>query len=66
MTEGTDHQAFRERGFAAAGLTEEYVGGDTSPNVHRATDMPSTVNAEYLKLAARLAIEVITRNLATP
>ncbi|MBA3455957.1 MAG: Zn-dependent exopeptidase M28 [Deltaproteobacteria bacterium] len=43
-TEGTDHQAFRERGFAAIGLTEEYVGGDTSPHRHLAGDTPATVD----------------------
>lgn len=58
-TEGTDHQAFRERGFAAIGLTEEYVGGDTSPHRHLASDTASTVAMPYLELAAQLTADVI-------
>lgn len=63
-TEGTDHQAFRDRGFAATGLTEEYVGGDTSPFRHQATDTVSTVNTDYLVLAAQLAAQVIIEEVA--
>jgi len=58
-TEGTDHQAFRDRGYVAAGLTEEYVGGDTSPYRHTAQDVVSTVDLDYLTLAARLVGRVI-------
>lgn len=58
-TQGTDHQAFRERGFAAIGLTEEYVGGDTSPHRHLPTDTPSTVDMPYLVLATKLTAQVI-------
>lgn len=58
-TAGTDHQAFREAGFAAVGLTEEYAGGDTTPYRHTAADTPGTVDALYLTLAARLTLEVI-------
>lgn len=66
-TTGTDHQSFRERGFAAIGLTEEYVGGDTSPHIHRATDTPASIapHLAYLALAARLATEVILDDLDT-
>jgi Zn-dependent M28 family amino/carboxypeptidase len=63
-TEGTDHQAFRERGFAAMGLTEEYVGGDTSPHRHQPTDTPSTVNMAYLELAAKLTAQVVLSEVA--
>jgi hypothetical protein len=65
-TTGTDHQAFRERGFAAIGLTEEYVGGDTSPHRHLATDTPDTVDLDYLVLAARLAIRVVSDQVQGP
>lgn len=58
-TGGTDHEAFRARGFAAVGLTEEYVGGDTSPHRHTAGDTPATVDAGYLALAAQLTAHVI-------
>jgi Zn-dependent M28 family amino/carboxypeptidase len=58
-TEGTDHQAFRDAGFAAVGLTEEYVGGDTSPYRHTAGDTAATVDVSYLALAARLTADVV-------
>jgi hypothetical protein len=58
-TGGTDHDAFRAAGFAAAGLTEEFAGGDTSPHRHTPGDTPDTVNAAYHALAARLAAQVI-------
>jgi len=58
-TTGTDHQAFRDRGFAAIGLTEEYVGGDTSPFRHQSGDTPSTVKASYLIDAAKLSARVV-------
>jgi len=63
-TEGTDHEAFRERGFAAIGLTEEYVGGDTSPHRHLTTDTPATVDTPYLVLAAKLTAQVIIDEVA--
>lgn len=63
-TGGTDHVAFRERGFAAVGLTEEYVGGDTSPHRHEATDTPSTVSMPYLELAAKLTADVIINEVS--
>ncbi len=60
-TSGTDHQAFRDRGFAAIGLTEEYVGGDTSPFRHTANDTPASIGpyVDYLVLAAKLTGQVI-------
>ncbi len=63
-TQGTDHQAFRERGFAAIGLTEEYVGGDTSPDRHLASDTVSKVDTPYLTLAAKLTAQVILTEVA--
>ncbi|HEU0037613.1 MAG TPA: M28 family peptidase [Kofleriaceae bacterium] len=58
-TSGTDHEAFRDRGFAAVGLTEEFVGGDTSPFRHQSGDTAATVDADYLTLAARLTAQVV-------
>jgi Zn-dependent M28 family amino/carboxypeptidase len=58
-TSGTDHEAFRDRGFAAMGLTEEYVGGDTSPFRHQSGDTPATVKASYLIDAAKLTARVV-------
>ncbi|HEU0029912.1 MAG TPA: M28 family peptidase [Kofleriaceae bacterium] len=60
-TSGTDHESFRDRGFAAIGLTEEYVGGDTSPLRHQPGDTPASIDPylEYLVLAAKLTGQVI-------
>ncbi len=58
-TQGTDHEAFRERGFDAIGLTEEYVGGDTSPHRHTPQDTAATVDTPYLVLAAKLTAQVL-------
>ncbi|WP_420386169.1 M28 family metallopeptidase [Roseivirga sp.] len=44
----TDHRSFRNQGFAATGITEEYKNGDTTPHYHRPTDTYETVNFEYL------------------
>jgi Zn-dependent M28 family amino/carboxypeptidase len=63
-TLGTDHEAFSDRGFAAIGLTEEYVGGDTSPHRHLPGDTAATVNADYLVLAAKLTTQVILQEVA--
>jgi hypothetical protein len=56
--QGTDHQAFRELGMPAVGLTEEFVGGDTSPHRHTAQDIAATVDLDYLVLATQLVAEV--------
>lgn len=60
-TGGTDHQAFRDLGFAAVGLTEEYVGGDTSPQRHTAGDTPASIApyTDYLVLATKLTTQVV-------
>lgn len=62
-TSGTDHQALRAHGYAAAGLTEEYVGGDTSPQRHLSGDTPATVDAAYHALGTRLVTYVVAREL---
>jgi hypothetical protein len=60
-TSGTDHESFRDLGFAAVGLTEEYVGGDTSDKRHTAGDTPLSVEPylDYLVLASKLTGQVI-------
>jgi len=65
-TQGTDHEAFRDRGMPAIGLTEEYVGGDTSPYRHTAQDTASTVDAGYLTLGTKLVAQVIMKSLGAP
>ncbi|HEY5926401.1 MAG TPA: M20/M25/M40 family metallo-hydrolase [Kofleriaceae bacterium] len=62
-TQGTDHQAFREKGFPAIGLTEEYVANDTSPYRHTTQDTASTVKQSYLQLGTKLVAHVIMNEL---
>jgi hypothetical protein len=64
QTGGTDHVAFRDQGFAAVGLTEEYAGGDTSPFRHQAGDTAATVKMTYLVDAAKLTMRVILAETA--
>ncbi len=47
-TAGSDHTAFREQGFPALGITEEFVNGDTTPHYHLGSDGFDTVNFDYL------------------
>ncbi|NVB79160.1 MAG: M20/M25/M40 family metallo-hydrolase [Kofleriaceae bacterium] len=62
-TQGTDHEAFREDGFPAIGLTEEYVGNDTSPYRHTSQDTASTVDVDYLVLGTKLVAQVVMTEL---
>lgn len=64
-TGGTDHVPFREAGFAAIGITEEYVGGDTSPHRHLASDTAASVAPyeTYLQLTAQLVARVVMVDL---
>lgn len=61
---GTDHVSFRDQGYAAIGLTEEYAGGDTSPFRHLAGDTAATVKLSYLVDAAKLTARVIIAETA--
>lgn len=62
--EGTDHEAYRDRGFAAIGLTEEYVGGDTTPHRHTAQDTAATIDIDYLVLGTQLVAQAVMTELA--
>ncbi len=63
-TEGTDHKAFRDLGFAAIGLTEEFVGGDTTDFRHTTQDTVSTVDLTYLGLAMKLTAQVVIQQIS--
>lgn len=56
---GSDHRVFRNIGFNAVGITEEYQNKDTTPHHHRSTDTFDTVNFEYLSFATGLVYNVI-------
>ena len=65
-TSGTDHEPFRARGFAAVGLTEEYVGGDTSPFRHTPGDTAASIAPylDYVALASKLTAQVVMEEVA--
>ncbi|MDB4956132.1 MAG: hypothetical protein JWO36_3701 [Myxococcales bacterium] len=63
-TSGTDHQSFRSAGFPSVGITEEYVGGDTSPYRHTPQDTAATVDLSYLVLGTQLVARVVAAELA--
>ncbi len=60
---GSDHSAFRRLGFKAVGITEEYHHNDTTPFIHTAKDVFSTIDFAYLASTTRLLTEVM-KNLA--
>jgi Zn-dependent M28 family amino/carboxypeptidase len=62
-TQGTDHQSFREKGFPAVGITEEFVGGDTTPYYHMAGDTVSTVKQSYTQVGSKLVAQAIMNEL---
>ncbi|WP_378183805.1 M28 family metallopeptidase [Aquimarina sp. SS2-1] len=55
----TDHHSFREAGFTAVGITEEYVGGDTTPFKDTENDTFDTIDVEYIRSTTQLIFEVI-------
>jgi len=67
-TANSDHQSFRDAGFAAVGLTEEFVEGDTTPYRHTPQDTAATVDTPYAVLAAQLLAQVVLAEtiVATP
>jgi len=54
-TGSTDHVSFRNAGFSAIGITEEFVNGDTTPHYHLSSDTYSTVDFPYLLSTTVLA-----------
>lgn len=62
----TDHVSFRDWGFAAVGLTEEFVSGDTTPHYHMASDTFETVDLDYLASTTRLVNHAFALALTSP
>jgi len=56
---GSDHKEFREAGFNAIGITEEYRRGDTSPFHHDPEDKFETIDFEYLGFVTYFVFKVI-------
>jgi Zn-dependent M28 family amino/carboxypeptidase len=57
----TDHEAFREQGFEAVGITEEYQHGDTTPHIHQLGDTYKTIDFTYLASATCLVTNALRR-----
>jgi len=57
----TDHTAFREIGFNAIGVTEEYKNRDTTPHYHKSSDTFETIDFDYLASTTRLVFNVMKR-----
>lgn len=55
----TDHSSFRNAGYKAIGLTEEYKNGDTTPHYHQSSDTYDTVYFDYLLSSTQLMYSVI-------
>ncbi|WP_298312298.1 M28 family peptidase [uncultured Aquimarina sp.] len=55
----TDHQSFREVGFNAVGITEEFVNGDTTPFKDTENDTFETIDMEYIASTTQLIFEVM-------
>jgi hypothetical protein len=55
----SDHKEWREAGYNAVGITEEYKNGDTSPHWHEPTDTFETVDFDYLAFVTYLVYKVI-------
>lgn len=62
----TDHVSFREAGFPATGLSEEYAAGDTTPYYHSPGDAYDTVDFAYVATAATLVNRAFGRAVGEP
>lgn len=54
----SDHQAFRNAGYPAVGIAEEYANGDSTPYKDTPADTFATVNFEYLQSTTQLMLLV--------
>ncbi|MEK7434326.1 MAG: M28 family metallopeptidase, partial [Cyanobacteriota bacterium] len=55
----TDHVAFRETGFEAVGICEEWYHGDTTPEYHKKTDTYQTLNFDFITNVTKLVSAVV-------
>jgi Peptidase family M28 len=62
----TDHVSFRAAGFAATGLSEEYVSGDTTPYYHSPDDSYATVDFGFVATVATLVNRAFGRAVGEP
>ncbi len=55
----TDHQSFRDLGYNALGITEEFANGDTTPFKDTPNDTFDTVDFDFLESSTKLVFEVV-------
>jgi hypothetical protein len=57
-TTGSDHREFREAGFNAIGISEEYINGDGNPHHHKSSDTAEKVDFQFLAFTTYLVFKV--------
>lgn len=63
-TTGSDHREFREAGFQAIGISEEYRNGDGNPYHHKPTDTAEKVDYQFLAFTTYLVFKVVEEVLS--
>jgi hypothetical protein len=58
-TTGSDHREFREAGFQAVGVTEEYKNGDGNPYHHKPSDTFEKIDYQFLAFTTYLVFKVV-------
>jgi hypothetical protein len=62
----SDHIVFREAGFDAVGLLEEWNHGDRTPHYHQSSDRYDTIDFGYVATAATLVNRAFGRAVGKP
>lgn len=63
-TTGSDHREFREAGFQAIGLSEEYKNGDGNPHHHMPSDTSEKIDYQFLAFTTYLVFTVVEEILS--
>ena len=58
-TTGSDHREFREAGFNAVGISEEFKNGDSNPHHHKPSDTFEKIDYEFLAFTTYLVFKVM-------
>ncbi len=58
-TTGSDHREFREAGFQAVGISEEYKNGDHNPHHHLPSDTFEKIDYQFLAFTTYLVFKVV-------
>jgi hypothetical protein len=63
-TTGSDHREFREAGFHAVGISEEYKNGDGNPHHHMPSDTSEKIDYQFLAFTTYLVFKVVEEVLS--